>query len=85
MEHCRSSSIDASKARSSANNMTSNYRFLSIGIYPCGFYLHSFTMTFTYIMDNTGAADVRVQELCYEALGSIFYFVKLSENRIFHH
>jgi hypothetical protein len=42
-------------------------------------------MTFTYIMDNTGAADVRVQELCYEALGSIFYFVKLSENRIFHH
>jgi len=38
MERCRSSSVDANKARSFTNIMTSNCRFLSVGIYPCGYF-----------------------------------------------
>jgi hypothetical protein len=55
MEHCRSSSVDGSKTRSSANNM-SYCRFLSIGIYLCGFCLHSFNMEFMYIINGIGSS-----------------------------
>jgi hypothetical protein len=46
--------INASKDRSSTNNMTSNCRFLSIGIHLCGFCLHSFNMAFMYIINSIG-------------------------------